>query len=270
MADVKLPHMPLWVYDIDTDEDCRAMPDATFGRYMRLMIRQWIEGSVPADAALCVRTGMLDHDAAADVKSLLDRKFSVRDGSRRLNARCKQEREAATEKVLALRRNGSKGGRKKADGEPFAEPDGSIRASGCGSESLEGKEHQTKPRARTPRDDLWDSIATLFFGGEIQPPDESRVGRLVTRLSQRGATPDELRKRTARYQAKYPKAACTIEAVEKHWQSLDGRNGVARRPAASVVHPAPVAPQVEQATVPQEKLRSIREEIAAAMKGVKP
>lgn len=41
--------MPLPVYDIETDEMCRLMDLAEFGAYMRLLIRQWIEGSIPAD-----------------------------------------------------------------------------------------------------------------------------------------------------------------------------------------------------------------------------
>jgi len=111
----KLPHMQLWVYDIDTDRDCRRMCDAEFGRYMRLIIRQWIEGDVPSDAADAVRDARLDHDAVDSVTSLLDRKFSLRDGSGRMNRRCHEEREKATAKVERLRAIGHAGGKAKAE-----------------------------------------------------------------------------------------------------------------------------------------------------------
>ena len=48
MAD-NLPHMPLWVYDIEADEDCSLMTLEEFGAFMRLLIRQWIEGSIPSE-----------------------------------------------------------------------------------------------------------------------------------------------------------------------------------------------------------------------------
>lgn len=133
--------MPLWVYDIDTDRDCRKMPDAEFGRYMRLLIRQWIEGSVPATPAECVRDAVLDPGSEGDIQSLLDRKFSLKSGTERRNPKCAEERDIAVAKCQTNRANGSLGGRPKAksNGYPNAKPNGSIRASGSGSDSSSGE-----------------------------------------------------------------------------------------------------------------------------------
>jgi len=113
------------------------MPDATFGRYMRLLFRQWIEGSVPADAAVAVRVGMLDPDSVGDVQSLLDRKFSHIDAKRRMNPRCAAERETAVNKVLTNKANGSLGGRivRSSKRSSKRKAKGSIRASGSVSGS---------------------------------------------------------------------------------------------------------------------------------------
>jgi uncharacterized protein YdaU (DUF1376 family) len=128
--------MPLWVYDLEADRDCRKMSDATFGRYMRLLIRQWIEGSVPATPTDAMRDALLDSDSEGDVQSLLDRKFSEQVDGGRANRRLDAERSAAMEKVATNRANGAKGGRPPKT-ERFSEtkPNGSIRAYGSGSES---------------------------------------------------------------------------------------------------------------------------------------
>lgn len=120
----ELPYMPLWVVDIDTDRDCRAMTDAEIGRYMRLLFRQWMEGDVPTDATRAIRDAMLDPDAVESVQRLLDMKFSDRSGpdGRARNPRCHELREAAIAKAEVNRRNGSKGGRPKADANPTVNP----------------------------------------------------------------------------------------------------------------------------------------------------
>lgn len=134
---MKLPHMPLWVYDIDTDRDCRKMSDATFGRYMRLLIRQWIEGSVPAKPPEAVRDAMLDPGSEGDVQSLLDRKFTQRDGDERRNVKCDEERRGAIEKCERNRSAGRKGGVAKASANAVAnaKANGQTRASGSDSDS---------------------------------------------------------------------------------------------------------------------------------------
>lgn len=146
MSHHKLPHMPLWVFDIDTDRSCRAMPDQEFGRYMRLLIRQWIEGSVPAGAVDAARDAMLDPGAEDSLQSLLDRKFSEKDGGFRRNKRCAEERESAIAKCEANREKGRLGGlakakaKAKADGlAPVSDSDSGSKSSSKGG-SAEGGE----------------------------------------------------------------------------------------------------------------------------------
>lgn len=141
----KLPHMPLWVYDIDADEDCALMSSVEFGIYMRLLIRQWIEGSVP-DSPIAI--GKLIRERPRVIAEWLHHygdKFPVGDDGRRRNPRLAEERESIKSKVAALRANGKRGGRpkKQTDGEsetncetkekpnglPNGLPNGFIRAS---------------------------------------------------------------------------------------------------------------------------------------------
>ena len=111
---MKLPYMPLWANDIDTDRDCRKMSDAQFGRYMRLLIRQWIEGSVPVTPAECIRDAMLDSDAEGDIQSLLDRKFGAKIESGRGNPKLNEVRLETLEKCLENRERASRAGRASA------------------------------------------------------------------------------------------------------------------------------------------------------------
>src|SRR5690606_31173077 len=110
---VKLPYMPLYVHDIESDRDCRTMSDAEFGRYTRLLIRQWVEGDVADDAQSIIRDAMLDHDAVESVQSLLDRKFPVIGPGIRANKRLAEIRDEMAQKVSMNRENGRKGGSRK-------------------------------------------------------------------------------------------------------------------------------------------------------------
>jgi len=90
---------------------------------------------------------------------------------------------------------------------------------------------RTKPRnkainSKRQRDALWDAVADLWFGGRVDEPDRKRVGKLVTTLMQRDATPDDLRTRRARYMAEWPTMDCTPEAlIKKHWRRFDETTG---------------------------------------------
>lgn len=136
MSEPKLPHMPLWVYDLEADEDCCLMSLAEFGAYMRLLQRQWIEGTIPDDVARLARLLRVTVDEMEAIWSTLSPKF-VKDGRGRLqNRRLDAERAAAMGKVATNRANGAKGGRPPKT-ERFSEtkPNGSIRVSGSGSGS---------------------------------------------------------------------------------------------------------------------------------------
>lgn len=139
----KLPYMPLYVFDLESDRDCRVMSDADFGRYMRLLIRQWVEGDVPGDVQSAIRDAALDPEAADEVKSLLDRKFPLDQGSR-ANQRLKEIREDMMQRVETNRTNAKKGGRppktdrktdRLCDGISETKPTGPTRASGSVSVS---------------------------------------------------------------------------------------------------------------------------------------
>lgn len=91
------------------------MSDAQFGRYMRLLIRQWIEGSVPATPAECLRDAMLDPGSEGDVQSLLDRKFSEKIESGRGNTRLHQVRQETLAKCIENRNRASRAGKASAE-----------------------------------------------------------------------------------------------------------------------------------------------------------
>lgn len=171
----ELPYMPLWVVDIDTDRDCRAMTDAEFGRYMRLLFRQWMEGDVPTDARSAIRDAMLDPDAVESVQTLLDLKFNERSGraTRGRNRRCNELREAAITKAETNRRNGAKGGRPKADANPTDNPtdNRTVKRIERHSESESESENLRERRdAKLPGDEACPVVAAL----------EARLGRKST------------------------------------------------------------------------------------------
>jgi len=116
MSDVKLPHMPLWVYDIESDEDCVLMTPAEFGIFVRLLIRQWIEDSVPENPVVLAK---LLRYPESDVMAWLEyygHKMPAGGDGRRRNDRLTGEREDAVRKVLQNRENGKRGGRPPLNG----------------------------------------------------------------------------------------------------------------------------------------------------------
>jgi len=155
MAEPPLPYMKLWTKDIAADGDCRAMSDAEFGRYMRLLIQQWNDGQLPQDAKAVARIAMLDSAAGRSLRSLLDSKFPVGDDGLRRNPRLTEERNEATERIETNRANGKRGGRpsknppvnqtdnrektdRLTEGLSQKKPNGSIRASDSDSDSDSG------------------------------------------------------------------------------------------------------------------------------------
>lgn len=139
MSKSKLPHMPLWVYDIEADESCRLMTAEQFGVYVRMLIRQWVEGSVPADTgALSILVGVPKRKLDGQFETVLS-KFHPKadDPTRLINLRCFEERDNAVSKVEKNRQAGRKGGEAnaKANAKANGTATASIHASGCGSES---------------------------------------------------------------------------------------------------------------------------------------
>ena len=129
---MKLPHMPLWVYDIESDEACALMTHEQFGVYIRLLIRQWIEGSIPADPQ---RLAMLIREPSerfserfSDVLAKFDQ--HPEKPGRLINGRLHTERAKAVDKVEKNRIAGRKGGlSKEANALADAKANAAIRAS---------------------------------------------------------------------------------------------------------------------------------------------
>jgi uncharacterized protein YdaU (DUF1376 family) len=111
MTDAKLPYMPLYVHDIESSRYCRKMTDADFGRYMRILIRQWVEGHVDADPVEVVKDAMLDHGSDESVAAMLNARFPLTKGGFRANPRCAVIRDETLAKVEVNRTNGRRGGR---------------------------------------------------------------------------------------------------------------------------------------------------------------
>lgn len=168
----KLPHMPLYVYEIRADEACSLMELDEFGAYMRLLQHQWIEGSMPSDEAKLMRLlGVVDPDVFARIWGVLSSKFEGSNG-RLVNPKLHAIREATIVKVETNRANGRAGGKArakaiaKADGQAFAKANASIRASDSDSYSSsvsskgkgagKGGKTRTRPRQRyTPEFETW-------------------------------------------------------------------------------------------------------------------
>jgi len=108
----KLPPMPLHVNELMSDSYCRRLTDADFGRYMRILCRQWEEGDVPKEASEVVRDAGLDLDSVERVKELLAEKFIAKDGGL-ANEKLAEVRSARLAQAEARRENGKLGGRPK-------------------------------------------------------------------------------------------------------------------------------------------------------------
>lgn len=119
----KLPPMPLMVEEIMDDGFCRGLSDADFGRYMRMLCRQWLEGAVPADAGKTVMDAGLDHASEGPTAKLLEEKFMVRDGLA-VNPRLDEVRRKRLDLAEKRRANGRLGGRPKNKKKAARKPSG--------------------------------------------------------------------------------------------------------------------------------------------------
>lgn len=139
MTSAKLPHMPLWVYDLEADEDCSLMSLSEYGAYLKLLQRQWIEGSIPVDPTRIARLLRIPLDEWNKLAPAVMPKFVDAGRGRRINRRCDQERKEALSKIKSLRENGRKGGVAKAIANAKANATTHASGSVSGSESLSGR-----------------------------------------------------------------------------------------------------------------------------------
>jgi len=116
-----------------------------FGIYVRLLIRQWIEGSIPADHDMLAALIRVPSERLSERFSNVIAKFEQHpdNPARLINARLADERDKATAKVEKNRLAGRKGGSTKANAKADAKANakandvanGSIRASDSASDS---------------------------------------------------------------------------------------------------------------------------------------
>lgn len=78
------------------------------------------------------------------------------------------------------------------------------------------------PRPARPRDEIWDTVAELFYGGTVAEPHARAVGRIVRDLKALNATPREIRERLLRMQTAWPTLTLTGTALVKHWVTFAG------------------------------------------------
>jgi DNA-binding transcriptional ArsR family regulator len=76
------------------------------------------------------------------------------------------------------------------------------------------------------RDPLWHAVVETFRLTPATESDKRRIGKVVGDLRAKGATADEVPKRTTRYRKAWPRVPCTPEAMTKHWETFAEPAGV--------------------------------------------
>ena len=70
------------------------------------------------------------------------------------------------------------------------------------------------------RDLIWDTWTAAFGLSFAHPADAKRVGKQVSILKSRGATPDGIKSTIAAYRKAFPAVPCTSNAVLNQWDYL--------------------------------------------------
>lgn len=83
--------------------------------------------------------------------------------------------------------------------------------------SGKGFEPPKAPRARNVH---WDALVEAFKLNPVSKNEKSLLGQLSGTLKAKGAAPEEVLVRMARYRAKYREASLTPSALVKHWDLL--------------------------------------------------
>lgn len=127
-----------------------------------------------------------------------------------------------------------------SDGDEPESQEGKGNGIGIGKGNGTGKgmdlaDAQSAPQARSAkelRDAFWDAIkAATNFKAETKD-ERSRLGKVVSNLVEKHASPEDVPIRASRYRKEWPKAALTPEALLKHWDyfgadKTTGINGAA-------------------------------------------
>lgn len=100
--------------------------------------------------------------------------------------------------------------------------------------TIQKNQRRSGLKAVRPADGLWIAVCELFSLKPETKADRSRVGRVVSDLTAKGATCDELKIRVERYRAEWSNVECTPEALLKHWDRF-GAAGAPRTGTAGGV-----------------------------------
>lgn len=207
---------------------------AEVGGYIRLLCFQWRRGSVPADQEKLVRiTGI-----RGDFSAVLAKFEACGDGSL-INARMEKERQQLEAYREKSSKNGAKGAAKRWGGHDLANgktmarndtptptptpliPSPSVDGGKLFEAGQEIKPQKPK-KVREPCP-IWDTVAELWFGGNVAKPHATRVGKVVRDLKDLQATPDEIRRRRKALAHKWPNVDVTPESLVKHWVQVGGK-----------------------------------------------
>jgi len=102
-----LPFFPLYAADFLTDEVVVLVPNDGVGIYIKLLCRQWIEGSLPSCVGDLARLTGEDEDSFCNLWDLLEHKFPAGDDGRLRNPRLAAER-AKAESIYERKSQGGK------------------------------------------------------------------------------------------------------------------------------------------------------------------
>tara|TARA_R100000808_G_scaffold21732_1_gene46998 strand:+ start:1359 stop:2417 length:1059 start_codon:yes stop_codon:yes gene_type:complete len=102
-----LPFFPLYASDFLNDEDVALVPNDAVGIYIKLLCRQWIEGSLPSCTGSLSRLSGEDEDSFVYLWELLSHKFPEGEDGRLRNPRLAAERDKA-ESIHSRKSQGGK------------------------------------------------------------------------------------------------------------------------------------------------------------------
>ncbi len=138
-----LPYLPLWHNDYLSSSTVAEMTIVSEAIYLKLLMFQWEDGSVPDNREKLMRRVKVTVDQWQEFDEYLDQCFPLNDDGKRRNPRLQMEREKALAKVELNRANGALGGRPRTKPETKPSTD---TPSGSKSQATETERlTQTKP-----------------------------------------------------------------------------------------------------------------------------
>jgi len=127
-----------------SDKLVDAMSAPELGACIRLLCRQWIDGTIPDDPALLARLSRLDDVAMADAWPLLSEFFPVVEPGKRANKFMWLERDRVIAELERRSDEGTRAARKRWD-EGRSQRDASANARANGSPMPDAMQDQSRP-----------------------------------------------------------------------------------------------------------------------------